>query len=459
MDDNKICNVIDYSEYLNRLNNLDERYVVIIVCKGDSGKYCRSDSIGATSKWENKTRHSIIFVKNQGKIECNDVSPSPLMRSIKTVYNCCIYLSSAGTDVGNYAHASIDGYDYSVNKKGLNFVIYNLVSRTVVDAVNFDTTSPRCPATRLDPRDSFRYIEERCNNLEYLIRTEIEKTRIMMNALTSKAFDTNEEMEKVLLRNLPRAKGDLRIVQEASIILFSHLSALCDKIDVPIIVYYGTLLGAIRHHGFVPWDDDIDVCMYRPDFDRLFLELIKSDVLEPLVLFNNERPLYRVSFKGLKAPFIDIFLFDYSTITLDKVWPSHLNVRNKFISEWASLGKGAGFTSLTPEFKKDVDNTLNKVMDDTYTFSATDARSVVFSPSLYQFGHMYNYKDFYPIKSDYFEDQKVLIPQNSDEILRVLYKNPYSLPNDILTHKHIIVNQELVDSCKSIIHRFKTDKT
>ena len=60
----------------------------------------------------------------------------------------------------------------------------------------------------------------------------------------------------------------LKDKQDVSLYLLKKLHAFCEDNDIHYSLAYGTLIGAVRHKGFIPWDDDIDVLMLRPDFDR-----------------------------------------------------------------------------------------------------------------------------------------------------------------------------------------------
>lgn len=58
-------------------------------------------------------------------------------------------------------------------------------------------------------------------------------------------------------------------MKEIQLSILKYVARLCEQNDIRYYLAYGTLIGAIRHGGFIPWDDDIDIILPRPDYDRL----------------------------------------------------------------------------------------------------------------------------------------------------------------------------------------------
>ena len=70
--------------------------------------------------------------------------------------------------------------------------------------------------------------------------------------------------------------AEMKKVWAVEMKVLSFVISVCKKYDIPYFADYGTLLGAVRHKGFIPWDDDIDICLKRSDYMRL-IEAFKKE--------------------------------------------------------------------------------------------------------------------------------------------------------------------------------------
>lgn len=115
-------------------------------------------------------------------------------------------------------------------------------------------------------------------------------------------------------------------VQQEAERLLSIFDEFCDAHGLQYFAAYGTLLGAVRHNGPIPWDDDVDVLMPRPDYDR-FIELYRNRSDNDTKIFapgDESYPIHFVKFvssrtrmveSGVHFPegygvFIDVFPLD-----------------------------------------------------------------------------------------------------------------------------------------------------
>lgn len=248
----------------------------------------------------------------------------------------------------------------------------------------------------------------------------------------------------------------LKHLQQVEIKILKYFIEICEKNNLTYFMYAGSLLGAIRHQGFIPWDDDIDVIMFREDFEKLN-KILENDLDEKYNFFNvlNEETYHytwgRLTLKNTLFKewwgdqvdytpniFLDIFI-------LDNV-PQ--NKYKKFIQKWKSFTLNMLTSYSIIKFKND--SKLKEIFQQTIYYlikilpvsPSTIKKACVNSFKKYQYEdceevcdfpsenmmQMSFKSDWIPLKKAKFEDMEVNIPNNYDKILRMDFNNYMELP-------------------------------
>lgn len=139
------------------------------------------------------------------------------------------------------------------------------------------------------------------------------------------------------------SKLQLADVQKVELEILKKVAKVCEKENIRYFLGYGTLIGAIRHNGFIPWDDDLDIIMPRPDHDR-FVEyfLAHPEQFSDLKIFtpeiNPEYPYmitrvsddrYRIVMGNEKPYGMGIFIDIYPYDGMGDTWEEAISFEKK----------------------------------------------------------------------------------------------------------------------------------
>ena len=113
---------------------------------------------------------------------------------------------------------------------------------------------------------------------------------------------------------------EIKSIQAEAFLLFKDFDKACRTNHLRYYMIGGTMLGAVRHRGFIPWDDDIDVGMPRPDYERFISEIeLPNGIKKWNTNTSNEcyieftklkKPISNESVPSIKEVFIDLFPLD-----------------------------------------------------------------------------------------------------------------------------------------------------
>ncbi len=92
---------------------------------------------------------------------------------------------------------------------------------------------------------------------------------------------------------------DLKKLQHAELDILLEIDRICKKHGIEYSLNSGTLLGAVRHNGFIPWDDDIDITMPFDDYKK-FCRVCKKEMHEPYFLQNHNTDNYHMWFAKVR---------------------------------------------------------------------------------------------------------------------------------------------------------------
>lgn len=263
----------------------------------------------------------------------------------------------------------------------------------------------------------------------------------------------NESFKTAKLRffhSMTKATGKLRDYQMSSLELFEQFNEICKSNNIDYFAISGTLLGSIRHSGFIPWDDDIDVGIMREDLFDLLNVVNNSPDYKITIVYDTfvccKQIRFTKSSTTENCPFLDIFLFDWATGDSLK---NNLSIKNsrsllmESIINDPTIPKNSYISSDNPVSKTIqslIDHYNSNLLNEGVICKKEDGRSIIWSiDNFMPYSNSLNFNTdlILPLKLAPFESLMVPTPKNADCVLDRLYDNWLQIPPDFQDHWHV----------------------
>lgn len=243
------------------------------------------------------------------------------------------------------------------------------------------------------------------------------------------------------ITQIPTADGFLRLYQLGLLSILVEFDRVCEQHNIRYWLSGGTLLGAIRHGGFIPWDDDVDVDMLRDDYEN-FVQIFNSSTQNPDLyceLYRDKNApatcILKIKHKQIAQAFIDIFPHDFCTKNIQGIEKEQIN--KKIVSIRKKLSKSIFRINDTNKLLKHLKYLTNvKINNNQQIDDENNHPSIHWGidfPHRYR-NWIYDYSQIFPLKRVVFEGFKLCVPSDADYMLKNMYGDYMKFPKSICPH-------------------------
>lgn len=238
------------------------------------------------------------------------------------------------------------------------------------------------------------------------------------------------------IEKCPATTGELRDLQVCDALMLRIFESLCRQYGLSYWLDFGTLLGAARHKGFIPWDDDLDVSMRRDDWNKaaeLIPPILRSAGFYARVISESWFGFgYRRDSTGL---WMDVFCYECYKDEGDE----SLTRLHSVIDEQLAFSQKHKTFSAAPGITLD-EMKANRLKTAYPEKSDRSGHSHLFLSPEIQDKHSHNvfdYEDIFPLEELEFEDACFPVPRKWDKVLTKTYGDWHLFPKTGILHHGI----------------------